>query len=358
MSFPEKWNMSRLPNDVQMRPTSGSDDFPMSPLLRNRVKRRRDSSSPSSEKTKPRRRLIRKPKETSNSRILDSDSLYQLRDESEEDEILVAREPSVTEERASTEGGMIEANPSQTQEVDVSVKVENSQDTSSAPPGDIHITGSTSFTDSMFGEAQAAKERSNEGEDQEKMNELKSPCLFNEAQHALPRYFTTRPSSDNQEEMSLLEDEAKVLIEKRDMYKLLSEQREEEAKSLRDELDATQKEHVVLVEEVKVFEVQQNIDRVDQLRDEMNVIKAKTDEWRGGMDRLASEKETARAQLASVEAQLQAAKEKVEVQAKKVEELQSQLSSASSEQEIMAKELETTKSAAVVVKVDTDEMLA
>lgn len=75
----------------------------------------------------------------------------------------MSREPSVPKERASTEEGTIEANPSQTQKVDASVRVENPQDAGSAPSGVIDITESPSFTDSMFGESQAAKERSNEG---------------------------------------------------------------------------------------------------------------------------------------------------------------------------------------------------
>ncbi|XP_070049861.1 uncharacterized protein [Nicotiana tomentosiformis] len=390
-----------LPKDVQMRPPSGCDDFPTeSPAPKQGEEKKRKKGSEFSE-----------PGENDTKEEADPD-------ESEEDKILVARELSVPGERTSTEGGTIEANPSQTQEVDASVRVENPQDAVSAPPGVIDITGSPSFTDSMFGEAQAANERSNWGEgvqgandplqsffdgvdsiatgdvtrlvdlevprrslpsgteNQEMMNEVESSCLFNEAQQTLNRASVLHHETflRYQEEPSLLDAEAKEPIEKRDMYKLLNAQREEEAKSLWAELDAVQKEHVILVEEVKVFEVtddevdlvtnggnpqfQQKIDRVDHLRTEMNTVKAETDEWRGMMDRLALEKETARAQLALAEAQLQVAKEKVEVQAKKVEELQSQLSSAASEQEIMAKELETAKLATVVVKVDADEMVA
>ncbi|XP_070036531.1 uncharacterized protein [Nicotiana tomentosiformis] len=148
------------------------------------------------------------------------------------------------------------------------------------------------------------------------------------------------------EELSLLEAKAKELIEKREMYKLLIEQREGEVKSLRAELKVARKEHDDLVEQVKIFElsdeeldlvtndrnlqVQQKIDQVAQLQVEMDVVKAEIDEWRDKMDRLVSEKEVARAQLTLAEVQLREAKEKAEARAKKVEELQSRLSSAAS----------------------------
>nr|XP_016472395.1 PREDICTED: myosin-2 heavy chain-like [Nicotiana tabacum] len=96
--------------------------------------------------------------------------------------------------------------------------------------------------------------------------------------------------------------EVRELIEKRDAFKLLSEQLEEEAKNLRAELEVSRKDHADLVEQV-----QQKLDQIDQLRAEMDIVKAESDEWRGKMDRLASEKEAARAQLTS--AKIQALKE-------------------------------------------------
>ncbi|XP_070015292.1 peroxisomal and mitochondrial division factor 1-like [Nicotiana sylvestris] len=83
------------------------------------------------------------------------------------------------------------------------------------------------------------------------MNEVDAPYLFNEAQQALNR----APVLHNetflryQDEMSQLEAEVKELVEKRDIYKLLSEQCEGEVKSLRAELDTAQKEHADLVEQ-------------------------------------------------------------------------------------------------------------
>ncbi|XP_070034450.1 uncharacterized protein [Nicotiana tomentosiformis] len=177
-----------------------------------------------------------------------------------------------------------------------------------------------------------------------------------------------------QDELNQLEAEVRGLNENRDSYKLLSEQREWEAKSLRAELEVARKEHADLVKQVKIFEVsddelgsvtngrnlqvKQKIDRVNQLRAEMDVVKAETDEWRGRMERMASEKETARAQLALVEAQLRAAKKIAEVQAKNIEELQSRLSVSGSDRGNLAKELEMAKSAVAAVKTDADEMVA
>ncbi|XP_070045856.1 uncharacterized protein [Nicotiana tomentosiformis] len=57
------------------------------------------------------------------------------------------------------------------------------------------------------------------------------------------------------DELSQLEAEVKELAEKRGMYKLLSEQREGEVRSHQAELDADQKEHADLLEQVKIFEV-------------------------------------------------------------------------------------------------------
>nr|XP_033516761.1 uncharacterized protein LOC117281067 [Nicotiana tomentosiformis] len=138
-------------------------------------------------------------------------------------------------------------------------------------------------------------------EDHAKMNEVDLSCMFNEVQLALNRasvlhhdrflrYWT---------EVNQLEAEVKEIAEKRDMYKLLSEQHERVVKNLQSELDAAQKEHANLVEKV-----QQKIDWIDQLRPEMNEVQAMADVWKCKMDWLASKKETAQAQLASVEVQL------------------------------------------------------
>ncbi|XP_019241073.1 PREDICTED: uncharacterized protein LOC109221071 [Nicotiana attenuata] len=144
------------------------------------------------------------------------------------------------------------------------------------------------------------------------------------------------------------------------MYKLLSEQHEEEAKSLRVELDVPMKEHV---EQEKVFEVsndsvtnsqnpqvQRKIDQIDQLRAEMDVIKVKAEECKGKMDHLVSEKESSRMQLASAEAQLRMTREKAEAQSRKAKELQPQLGSGVADREALAKELKAAKAVAEMTK--------
>ncbi|XP_070050956.1 uncharacterized protein [Nicotiana tomentosiformis] len=119
----------------------------------------------------------------------------------------------------------------------------------------------------------------------------------------------------------------------KDIYRLLGEQQDKALKELQAELDKAQKEastlkreHANLVEKVKVFEaknedlvmltnnttsqVQQKIDLIDQLQAKMNEVKAMAEGWKGRMDMLASEKETAKADLASVKNQLRVAKDK------------------------------------------------
>ncbi|XP_070057452.1 uncharacterized protein [Nicotiana tomentosiformis] len=231
----------------------------------------------------PRARIKRNQREgwcASQKKTPASELLYRLRDESEGEETFVARGPSSLEKQVVVEPETREANLSQAREADEEAVAEASRDAKSAPK---------------------------------------------EALASVLHYETFLKYQD---ELSQLEGKVKKLAEKRDMYKLLSEQREREAKSLRAELETAQKEHADLVEHVKIFEVrydeldmvtngqnlqvQQKIDRIDQLRDEMDVIKVEAEEWKGKMDRLASEKESARAQLTSAESQLRAMREKAE----------------------------------------------
>ncbi|XP_070056166.1 uncharacterized protein [Nicotiana tomentosiformis] len=200
---------------------------------------------------------------------------------------------------------------------------------------------------------------------QARMNEVDISCLFNEAQQALNRY---------RDEVNQLEAEVRELAEKTDTYKLLSEQHECVVKSLRAELDAAQKKHAYLVEQVKIFEVsnddlamatndqtsqvQQKIDRIDQLRAEMNEVQAMADVWKENMDWLASEKENAREQLTSVEVQLRVAKEKADAWSRQIEDLQAQLGSAIAERDAFTKELEITRSESEITKVDAEEMVS
>nr|XP_016487334.1 PREDICTED: uncharacterized protein LOC107807455 [Nicotiana tabacum] len=197
-------------------------------------------------------------------------------------------------------------------------------------------------------------------EDQTNMNEVDVPCMFNEAHQAL-----------NQVNQLA---EIKEFAEKRDTYKLLSEQHGGVVKNLQTKLDAAQKEHADLVGKVKVFkvsnedlamvtndqtsQVQQKIDRIDQLRAEMNEVQVMADVWKGKMDRLALEKETAQTQLASVEVQLQVTKEKADKRARLNEELRAQLNSALVERDALGSEYESVKAQMRTTSTDAEEMVA
>lgn len=72
-----------------MRPPSSDEDVPLespSPRQGDKTKRKRASSSPSSEKKKTKRSLVRKPMGSTSARAPYLDSLHWLRDESEEEE--------------------------------------------------------------------------------------------------------------------------------------------------------------------------------------------------------------------------------------------------------------------------------
>nr|XP_009614531.1 uncharacterized protein LOC104107432 [Nicotiana tomentosiformis] len=156
-------------------------------------------------------------------------------------------------------------------------------------------------------------------EDQDKKNEVDVPCLFNKAQQALNRV--------------TLEAEIKELAEK---------------------------EHAVLLEHIKIFEVsddeldtvsnglnpqvQQKIDRVNQLRAEMDEVKAMAEEWKG--------------EAGLAEAQLRSVKEKVEIRSREIENVQSQLGSAIANRDTLVKELEAAKSEAETTRVDAEDMVA
>ncbi|XP_070040837.1 vicilin-like seed storage protein At2g18540 [Nicotiana tomentosiformis] len=315
-------------------------------------KKRRDTSSPSLEKKKPRRRLARKRKDSSSSRAPDSDSLYRFRDDLEEDGILVSHKPISPKERVAVEQEIHEADLSQIREVNEENRAESSRDADHDPkeaPDVIDISGSPSYTKFMLEEARIVKKRSNEG----------------------------APGADDSPsfaEANQLEAKVRELAEKRDTYKLLSRQHEEAVKSLRAELDTTQKEYADLLDQVKIFEVRddelamdtndqtsqvhQKVDRINQLRAEMNEVKAMAEEWKGKMDRLSSEKETAWEQLASAMVQLRVAKKKDKARARQNEDLQYQLGSTITERYALGMELEIARSMTKVTRADAEEMVA
>ncbi|XP_070057824.1 uncharacterized protein [Nicotiana tomentosiformis] len=166
------------------------------------------------------------------------------------------------------------------------------------------------------------------------------------------------------------------------MYKDLSEQREEAFKDLpilQDELEISQKEaslvkseHAVLVEKVRLFEinnerlivvdnattsqVQEKIDLIDQLRAEMNKLKASTETLRSRMDLLASEKEATKEELASIRYQLRVMKDKADKCSRLNDELRAQLSSPISKRDDLDREYTALKSKLEAASTDSSEV--
>nr|XP_016435428.1 PREDICTED: neurofilament medium polypeptide-like [Nicotiana tabacum] len=87
-------------------------------------------------------------------------------------------------------------------------------------------------------------------------------------------------------------------------------------------------------------------------------MKTEAEEWKKNIDRLASEKEVVRAQLASAETQLRGLKEKALVQAKEIEEFQSRLGSTNFDLERLATELAVAESVVETSTANADAMVA
>ncbi|XP_070057803.1 uncharacterized protein [Nicotiana tomentosiformis] len=138
------------------------------------------------------------------------------------------------------------------------------------------------------------------------------------------------------EESKYFKVEAWELAKKRDAYKLLSEKSQAELEAARS--DQTRRDRAT--------------------PREVDADKAETEEWNKNMDHLASEKYTARTQLASAEDQLRAAKEKNLARAKMIKGLQSQLGSTVSRQENLAKELEASKSEVITAQHEADKKVS
>ncbi|XP_070046206.1 uncharacterized protein [Nicotiana tomentosiformis] len=181
-------------------------------------------------------------------------------------------------------------------------------------------------------------------------------CLFDEAS-ALPREACSRSRA----ELSRYEADLRTLTGERNALRLLCEQREQETKDLRVELTEAHQDQTDLTEQVmkilkthgfdsgleaniSISQLQQKLEMIGQLREEVDIIKAEILGWKESMDRLAAEKEAARAQLSSAESQLQGMRERSSVQARKIEELEARLAS----------ELAKAKSEAEKAKAEAD----
>ncbi|XP_019246300.1 PREDICTED: uncharacterized protein LOC109225947 [Nicotiana attenuata] len=166
------------------------------------------------------------------------------------------------------------------------------------------------------------------------------------------------------------------------MYKDLSKQRYEtlkdlpilqiELKKAQKEATSVKREHAVLVEKVREFEinnerlsaaanfatsqVQENIELIDQLQAEMNEVKASTEALRSKMDLLVSEKEATKEDLASSKDQLRVMKDKADKWSRLNDELQAQLDSAISERDALGQEYTGLKSKLVAASNDSFEV--
>ncbi|XP_070047241.1 uncharacterized protein [Nicotiana tomentosiformis] len=102
------------------------------------------------------------------------------------------------------------------------------------------------------------------------------------------------------------------------------------------------------VANISISQLQQKVERIEQFREEVDMMKAEILGWKESMDRFPTGKEVARAQLSSVESQLRGMKEKSSAQAKQIEELEARLAS----------ELAKAKSEAEKAKPDADTIVA
>ncbi|XP_070042784.1 uncharacterized protein [Nicotiana tomentosiformis] len=166
-------------------------------------------------------------------------------------------------------------------------------------------------------------------------------------------------------ELRRYEADLRRVTEERNTLRLLFGQKEEEIKDIRAELakdhqDQTDlTEHVIIilkthgldpgtVANILISQLRQKLEVIGKLREEVDMIRAESLGWKDGMDRLATEKETARAQLSSAKNQLQVMKEKSSVQARKIVELEARLAS----------ELAKAKSDAEKAKANADAFVA
>ncbi|XP_070054026.1 MAR-binding filament-like protein 1-1 [Nicotiana tomentosiformis] len=172
--------------------------------------------------------------------------------------------------------------------------------------------------------------------------------------------------SHSQNELHRYTADLKRAIDERNFLKLSLGQREEEIKDLRAELSKAYRDQNDLSEQVmmllktygfdtgtvcniSVSQLQQKIGTIGRLREEVDVIRMESMQWKEGMDRFAAEKETDRAQLSSSETQLQKVKEKNLVQAKKIEELEARLASVLAKAESDAEKAKTYADALVAI---------
>ncbi|XP_070032391.1 uncharacterized protein [Nicotiana tomentosiformis] len=167
-------------------------------------------------------------------------------------------------------------------------------------------------------------------------------------------------------ELSWYEADLRGLTEERNVLKLLCGQKEEETKDLRAELAKAHQDQTDLIEQVmkilkahgldsrtvvniSISQLQQKVERIEQLHEEVNTMKAETLGWKEGMDRFAAKKETALSQLSSAKIQLRGMREKSSIQEKKIRELEARLASELAKAKYEAEKDKAEADAIVVV---------
>ncbi|XP_070017460.1 uncharacterized protein [Nicotiana sylvestris] len=299
-------------NDV-MRPLSGEEENPpqsSAPKHKKERKRKEASSSTNQDEQKPKKRRTRKGDVIP----LSMDSVFALRDEpkegeqeeeKEDDSGLVAHTRASTGARKASEPMGTDIDRSKLDEVEedasaqvsvlkgvlpqgkeaveevVGAELEALRDEENAPSdplAPIEIIDSPSppsFSEGMIQEARAMKASSikgaHEGEDlfygcftgiedipgssyleTSRKDSGGAPSLFNEAQQALnwALVLYQEAFSKSRAELSWYETNIQRLTEEKNAFELLSGRKEEEIKSLRDELAVAQKEQNELTEQV------------------------------------------------------------------------------------------------------------
>ncbi|XP_070046841.1 protein WEAK CHLOROPLAST MOVEMENT UNDER BLUE LIGHT-like 1 [Nicotiana tomentosiformis] len=347
---------------------------------------------------------------------MSSDSIRQLRDESEEDEEgnseLVARmradvsvqevlEPTSAEVEASRHeevgnGALVEASePERVKPIPPQAKGVERESGEGTPIDELRavdLSGSPQISDSMIREAgmlspqgvtdihdfldgveSAALEDVTRIDDlpvSRKESSSSATGLFNEAQQALNRASVLYYEAflRYREEFTYHEAEVRDLTEKSDTYKLLSEKLQADLVTARAE-HAEMDEQVFRVlhdseDELKILtndpilQLRQRLEQIGELQKQVDTIHAEAEEFKKNMDILVSKKETVQTQLESAKTQLQATKEKVSVQVEKIKKLQSRLDLAVFDKANLASELEVARSEVAVANTKADTKVA
>ncbi|XP_019237443.1 PREDICTED: RNA polymerase II degradation factor 1-like [Nicotiana attenuata] len=242
-----------LGDNVIMRPPLPGEEEAPKPAKDKKSRR----ASPS-DTLKPKKSKDRKSK--NDTAALPADVAQKLRDEEEEKEDddyeLVARKRGSTKDSKAAEPVMVDEAHLRTEEI--------SEDGSSKVPSHRRLKMSPTMTNNRL-----------------------AVMLHREA------------LSKSRAELNQCEADLKRLMEEREALKLFSGQKEEEIRDFRAELAKAHKEQTDLIEQV-----QQKAEKIEQLREEAKMREAETLGWKQNMDRLASEKDTSRAQLSLAENQL------------------------------------------------------